>query len=130
MLFGAYAGFKLLVPAGPAIVGTGLGGFDARLAVAAVPVFFAAWITGLLFARRFETAPMNGAADARGWLSARVLAPLAIIIGLLVLGFGLQSYRHAAAPASVPAEPQGRTTSRRGHFAAAAIAGRPRSSAR
>jgi GntP family gluconate:H+ symporter len=96
MLFGAYAGFKLLVPAGPAIVGTGLGGFDARLAVAAVPVFFAAWITGLLFARRFETAPLNGAADARGRLSARVLVPLAIIVGLLVLGFGLQS--HAALP--------------------------------
>ena len=92
MLFGAYAGFKLLVPAGPAIVGTGLGGFDARLAVAAVPVFFAAWITGLVFARRFETAPMNGVADARGRLSARVMAPLALIIMLLVLGFALQSY--------------------------------------
>ena len=58
-------GFKLFVPAAGPIVGTGLGGFDARLAVAAVPVFFAAWITGLLFARRFETAPLNGAADAR-----------------------------------------------------------------
>ncbi len=91
MLFGAYAGFKLLVPAGPAIVATGLGGFDTRLAVAAVPVFVVAWGTGLLFARRFEAAAPAGATAAPGRLSTRVLAPLATIIGLLALGFVLQS---------------------------------------
>ena len=88
MLFGAYAGFKLLVPAGPAIVATGLGGFDTRLAVAALPVFLVAWAVGLLFARRFETADEPAAAP--GQLSGRVLAPLATIAGLLVLGYLLQ----------------------------------------
>lgn len=90
MLFGAYAGFKLLVPAGPVIVGTGLGGFDLRLALAAVPVFFVAWFTGLLFARRFEAEWPNAAASNGGRLGGRVIAPLATIIGLLVVGFALQ----------------------------------------
>jgi len=90
MLFGAYAGFKLLVPAGPAIVGTGLGGFDMRLALAAVPVFLVAWITGLLFARRFETGTPDAAPAAQGGLGGRVVAPLGTIIGLLALGFVLQ----------------------------------------
>ncbi|WP_448191664.1 GntT/GntP/DsdX family permease [Azospirillum sp. sgz301742] len=88
MLFGAYAGFKLLVPAGPAIVATGLGGFDVRLAVAAVPVFFVAWGVGLLFARRFEVAD-DRAQGAAGRLGGRVLAPLATILGLLALGLVL-----------------------------------------
>ena len=92
MLFGAYAGFKLLVPAGPAIVGTGLGGFDVRLAVASVPVFFIAWFAGLLFARRFETDLPEDLPTPNGRLGGRVMVPLATIIGLLVLGFFLQSH--------------------------------------
>ncbi|MBI5262733.1 MAG: hypothetical protein HY852_13055 [Bradyrhizobium sp.] len=91
MLFGAYAGFKLLVPAGPAIVGTGLGGFDMRLAVAAVPVFFVAWFAGLLFAWRFEAGVHHDSASSGGGLSGRVIAPLATIMGLLALGFFLNS---------------------------------------
>ncbi|HYD31668.1 MAG TPA: hypothetical protein VEB64_12560 [Azospirillaceae bacterium] len=90
MLFGAYAGFKLLVPAGPAIVATGLGGFDVRLAVAAVPVFFVAWFTGLAFARRFEKGTSDERPVTSGRLSGRVMAPLATIIGLLALGLVLQ----------------------------------------
>lgn len=86
-LFGAYAGFKLLVPAGPAIVATGLGGFDTRLTVAALPVFLVAWGAGLLFARRFDAADGPAAAGRPG---ARVLAPLATIAGLLALGYALQ----------------------------------------
>lgn len=58
-LLGAYAGFKLLVPAGPAIVAIALGAFDDRLVVAALPVFVVAWVTGLLYARRLEA----GASD-------------------------------------------------------------------
>lgn len=97
MLFGAYAGFKLLVPAGPAIVGTGLGGFDMRLAVAAVPVFLVAWAVGLLFARRFEAGAGEDASVGKGGLGGRILIPLAVIAGLLVAGFALQG--RAALPA-------------------------------
>jgi GntP family gluconate:H+ symporter len=73
------------------IVGTGLGGFDLTLAVAAVPVFFVAWFTGLLFARQFETATPHDEAMSRSGLSGRLIAPLATIVGLLVVGFLLQS---------------------------------------
>jgi GntP family gluconate:H+ symporter len=90
MLFGAYAGFKLLVPAGPAIVGTGLGGFDMGLAVAGVPVFLVAWAVGLLYARRFEVGPIPEAPMGGGALGGRILVPLGVIIGLLVIGFALQ----------------------------------------
>lgn len=92
MLFGAYAGFKLLVPAGPAIVATGLGGFDTRLAIVAVPVFFVAWATGLVFARHFETGLPEEAPAKQGRLNARVIAALATIIGLLAAGLILQRY--------------------------------------
>lgn len=92
MLFGAYAGFKLLVPAGPAIVATGLGGFDVQLAVAAVPVFFVAWATGLAYAHRFEKAGAEDGPSGPGGLSSHVLVPLGIIIGLLALGLTLQRF--------------------------------------
>lgn len=90
LLFGSYAGFKLLVPAGPAIVAAGLGGFDGRLAVAAVPAFLAAWATGLVFAARFEGARRQEAhADPKADRS-RVLRPLLVLVAVLVLGLVLQ----------------------------------------
>jgi gluconate:H+ symporter, GntP family len=89
--FGAYAGFKLLVPAGPAIVATALGGFDGGLAMAAVPVFIAAWVTGLVYARRHE--PARGS-DAGAWIPARVsmavAVPFSTLAALLVSGLVLR----------------------------------------
>ncbi|TWA87899.1 putative D-glycerate permease [Azospirillum brasilense] len=87
LVFGAYAGFKLLVPAGPAIVATALGGLNNRLAVVAVPVFIVAWIVGLLYARHFERRAGDGTPPAKGRLSGRMAAPLGTIILLLAAGF-------------------------------------------
>ncbi|PWC53804.1 hypothetical protein [Azospirillum sp. TSO22-1] len=87
LVFGAYAGFKLLVPAGPAIVATALGGLNNRLAVVAVPVFIVAWIVGLLYARHYERKTKDGTPVPKGRLTGRVAAPLGSIIVLLAAGF-------------------------------------------
>ena len=90
VLFGAYAGFKLLVPAGPAIVATALGSLSSGLAAAAVPVFLAAWIVGLAYARCFEPSGGMEQHDGATGLPGRVMAPLAVLAGLLALGFLLR----------------------------------------
>lgn len=97
-LLGAYAGFKLLVPAGPAIVAIALGAFDDRLIVAALPIFIVAWATGLLYARRHETAAAcevpAGAGDGSPW---RVWWVFALLIVPIALGLLLRP-RLALAP--------------------------------
>lgn len=89
--FGSYAGFKLLVPAGPTIVATALGSFDVTLAIAALPVFVVAWITGLLYARGYEPGSGGGtSARTSGRLPSGVLVPIGILVALLVAGFALR----------------------------------------
>ncbi|CAH2604341.1 conserved membrane protein of unknown function [Rhodovastum atsumiense] len=90
VLFGAYAGFKLLVPAGPAIIGTALGGLSADLIALSLPVFLVAWGVGWAYARRFEPGERARRREAGGPLPRRVLAPLATLAGLLALGFVLR----------------------------------------
>lgn len=87
LVFGAYAGFKLLVPAGPAIIATALGGVDNRLFIIAIPVFFVAWMVGLAYARWLEATSDDDARDPDGRIGMRVAAPLLAIIVLVVIGF-------------------------------------------
>jgi gluconate:H+ symporter, GntP family len=99
VLFGTYAGFKLLIPTGPVIVATGLGAFDQRLALAMLPVFAVAWATGLLFAHVSE----NGTINSCGWegrLPWHLLMPLLLLVGLLVIGFVLRAASVTLPPAA------------------------------
>jgi GntP family gluconate:H+ symporter len=89
VLFGAYAGFKLLVPAGPIIVATGLGAMDKRLPFATLPVFAAAWMTGLLYARFGEVKGKVRPGQAGDRFPIRLLSPLATLVGLLAAGLWL-----------------------------------------
>lgn len=97
-LLGAYAGFKLLVPAGPAIVAIALGTFDDRLVVAALPIFLVTWVTGLLYARRHEAAGGNDTeTSASGTGTWRVWCAFALLIVPTALGLLLRP-RLALAP--------------------------------
>lgn len=89
--FGAFAGFKLLFPAGPLIVATGLGVTDGWLLLACAALFVPVYLIGLAYARLFEAAPAAApgteARASKG--SAGVLVPFAVLTGLLVAGLVL-----------------------------------------
>lgn len=59
LALGAYAGFKLLFPAGPLIVATSLGVADSQLLLYCVLVFLPVWAAGLAYGRVIEPAPMR-----------------------------------------------------------------------
>ena len=84
---GAFAGFKLLYPAGPLIVATGLGVTPSgRMLLLGATIFVPVWLAGLGWARLAA----GGAAaarqgDAKGPLRAH--APLALLFMLIAVGF-------------------------------------------
>lgn len=94
--FGAYTGFKLLYPAGPLIVATGLGIGEASLALwgiaLAIPVWAAGVIWGRAMQRRFvprsnaqdKTNPLDRYEPRRSILIT--FAPFLLLAGLLVIG--------------------------------------------
>ena len=87
MAFGSYAGFKLLYPAGPLIVATGLGVQEQSLALFGIALLLPVWISGMIWARLVVTVPMEEAYD--GGLSTKMLrplAPFALMVVLLVIG--------------------------------------------
>jgi GntP family gluconate:H+ symporter len=88
VLFGAYAGFKLLVPAGPLIVAAGLHAVDDGLAFLTLPLFGAAWLTGFLYARANSSGSETIRQDNTR-LPLRELSPLVLLAGLLALGYWL-----------------------------------------
>jgi GntP family gluconate:H+ symporter len=88
LAFGGYSGFKLLFPAGPLLVATGLGidgmkalGFGALLCL---PV----WATGLLWARRLSPPEPDGPTPhtAVPDSPAGSFAPFAVLVGLILMG--------------------------------------------
>ncbi|WP_193185641.1 GntT/GntP/DsdX family permease [Nisaea sediminum] len=89
--FGAYTGFKLLYPAGPLIVATGLGVESDAIILAGMLLALPVWLTGLVW-RRFldrdipgsppETRPAARAAALRPMLPFGLLAIL-LILGAL-----------------------------------------------
>lgn len=92
LAYGAYAGFKLLYPAGPLIIATGMGlVVDARLLLMGVIIFLPVWIAGILWARKSDSdlgaSAMNPAraapADAPGEDGQR-RRPVFVCIGTLL----------------------------------------------
>lgn len=94
--FGAYAGFKLLYPAGPLIVATGLGvagpeGSGVGLALMGVALTLPVWAAGVLWGRIVGSG--GGSEDvaapegpgSRGALFA-AFAPFGLLAGLLLIG--------------------------------------------
>jgi gluconate:H+ symporter, GntP family len=89
LAFGAFAGFKLLLPAGPLIVATGLGAGGHRLLPLGLLLLAAAWAAGevwLRFAAPPAAAPETRARSGSPWT---VAAPFLILIGLLTAGAAL-----------------------------------------
>lgn len=91
MAFGAFAGFKLLFPAGPLIVATSLGADPKVILLLCVVIFVPVWAIGLLFGhvveRRLGLAPYlpNAEAGSQG-SSMLALLPFAVMAVLLVAG--------------------------------------------
>jgi len=84
---GAYAGFKLLVPAGPLIVATGLGVQDARLFVIGLVLLLPVWAAGEVWVRaRTAPAPATPGKRAVDGSMRAVLIPFLVMAGLLGLG--------------------------------------------
>lgn len=105
MAFGAYAGFRLLFPAGPLIVATALGVNDPGIFLVGLALFIPVWLAGLAWARRYETAsgmaaaPTQTAADGHSGEGghARLWLPFAVLAGLLAVGAAID---FAAFPAA------------------------------
>ncbi len=93
--FGAYAGFKLLYPAGPLIVAAGLGLTGAQgieptmLLLCGALLTLPVWMTGVIWGR--FAMPLDrkvqetDSAKSNGYL-VKVFAPFLVMAGLLVLG--------------------------------------------
>lgn len=93
--FGAYAGFKLLYPAGPLIVAAGLGvtgdaGVEpATLLLFGVLLTLPTWSAGVVwgrFATRDQTTAQQTAATADNSRLLRAFAPFLVMAALLILG--------------------------------------------
>lgn len=89
LAFGAYAGFKLLFPAGPLIIATSLGVADARLLGYCLMIFFPVWIVGLIYSRIIEArlVPVDKQGVPRASTSSlSSLSPFALLASLLAAG--------------------------------------------
>lgn len=94
-VFGAYAGFKLLYPAGPLIVASGLGvtgvaGVEPAIlllvgVLLTLPVWAAGVIWGRLMTKRVDAQAETGKATDTATV-LRAFAPFVVMAGLLVLG--------------------------------------------
>ena len=89
--FGAYAGFKLLFPAGPLVVATSLGGVSSELMLLGVVVFVPVWFVGLGWAHMLEPRRPGDEMDTTkegvtGSLLLEML-PFLVLIGMVCAGF-------------------------------------------
>ena len=86
--FGAYAGFKLLFPAGPLIVATGLGIDDSGLLLAGIALTFPVWAAGIAWARLAGSTGTSGRTDGpspgASLAAYRAFLPFALLALLLV----------------------------------------------
>ena len=85
-LFGVYAGFKLLIPAGPALVAAILGGLSASLILWGAITCLFCWVAGELYARGHEGWAHKRDQGDTGGPPAAVFVPFAVLLGLIVLG--------------------------------------------
>ena len=88
---GAYSGFKLLFPAGPLIVATGLGVTEPSLLIYGLLFLFPVWAAGILwvsFAYKPISSENTSIPHVEGDLSALVaLFPFGLLFGLLIFGW-------------------------------------------
>jgi GntP family gluconate:H+ symporter len=87
--FGSHAGYRLLFPAGPLIVATGLGIDSAGLLATGIALLIPVWMTGELWARlRSGSALANSSegTSAPSLAMLRALLPLVVLGLLLILG--------------------------------------------
>jgi GntP family gluconate:H+ symporter len=96
--FGSHAGYRLLFPAGPLIVATGLGIDSSGLLVIGLALLIPVWLTGELWAR-FRSSSARGGLPAgtsvRSMEMLRAFLPLVVLGILLILGGVLK-------PTSIP----------------------------
>ncbi|PWJ10679.1 permease [Jannaschia seohaensis] len=94
MAFGAYAGFKLIYPAGPLIVATGLGVLGSpeinplALMLIGIGLALPVWAVGAIWARlvAVEHADSSELETARADLLLKAFTPFFVMAGLLVSG--------------------------------------------
>jgi len=101
--FGAFAGFKLLVPAGPLIVAGGLGAADQRLLPLGLALLIPVWATGELWTRLLRAIPAReettrGSVGPGAWMPL-VAAALLMIAGSLGIGANSPLFAFIARPA-------------------------------
>lgn len=89
--FGAYGGFKLLYPAGPLIVATGLDVAHDSLLIYGLALLIPVWITGLAWARLWEPRAVYASETASVGIFSqlRTFTPFLVLAGLLVTGAAL-----------------------------------------
>jgi len=97
VLFGSYAGFKLLIPAGPAIVATMLGGLTPTLVGWGAVTFMCCWGAGLLFAGMFESSPQISHSK-RKLPGLAVIVPFVLLIGLITIGASINWFEITVSP--------------------------------
>lgn len=89
LAFGAYAGFKLLFPAGPLIIATSLGVADAGLLAYCLLIFVPVWVAGLGYSWIIESRLAPKTQNREGLqigASIAMLAPFALLAALLAGG--------------------------------------------
>ncbi|PAU75540.1 GntT/GntP/DsdX family permease [Halomonas salipaludis] len=91
MAFGAFAGFKLLFPAGPLIVAASVAADTSTTLLLSVTIFIPVWLTGLLYGRMIEDRILGqpvhtGARLQISYSSLCALLPFLILAILLVIG--------------------------------------------
>lgn len=90
--FGSHVGYRLLFPAGPLIVATGLGFDDSGLFGIGLALLVPTWLAGEFWARsRSKQNPIGamseqGATFALSTATMQALLPLGVLAGLLILG--------------------------------------------
>lgn len=98
--FGSFAGFRLLFPAGPLIIATGLGVDDHSYFMFGLFLLIPIWIAGELWARyrlnrgvarESDVNPLRGGGTL-SWRDVQILAPL-IVLGVLLLAGAAVSFK-------------------------------------
>lgn len=91
LAFSSYAGFKLLFPAGPLLVATGLGVDGTKAFALAFALFVPVWAAGLLWSRGFAGTAAGPASPTAGTPTGllRTLAPFSLLVALIVVGVAL-----------------------------------------
>lgn len=89
--FGAYAGFKLLFPAGPLIVATSLNSVSSELMLFGMAIFLPVWLVGLGWAHMLESRHQNTELDKTATSTSNSIhlkmLPFLVLIGLVCVGF-------------------------------------------